>query len=477
MGRSQIIWLAALVALDLAAYRLVPSARAAYDFTKGNTVTTHIVDRALTPIPIVQNTSEAWPLLLAVAIAYLVAYAAYEAMCRSRMLSAKSVWLALALGGITMLFVPYLPTSDPYAYALYGLEAGPLDLSPYVPQAFDSSHSPWASALLGIFPDSHAYARTCNYGPVFVFVYASLALVLMHAPLLAYLIAERLLGVLALAIVAFILMRADRDTRGVNHAARFVLHPLVITEFVAFAHGDVVMFALLAAAYFAWRRGWFGGAAALCVLSVGVRSVAVLALAALLLYVLRLRPRAIPASVAGAFVAGLAMYVSSRVLLGGFSLGGEPIFNALSAPGLALASMLGLRSPIAIGVTAQAALGATIALLLARRWWEKPKLDALAWWPWAALAAGPSIYPHYLTWTVAVASLHESRRMRFVTAIGSVCAPLLYLTHMNVFPAPGPPREVYIGVLAILWVSVILALAYRSEARLVAQPAMTQATG
>lgn len=462
MRRALALWFAAFAVFDAVAYRLVPPAIAQYDFTSAGRVVGHFTDRALTPFPIVQNTPAAWPLWLAFCAAYVTAFAAYRVLCRSRV-SAPALAIALACGGAAMFFVPYLPTSDPYAYALYGLEGGPLHLDPYVSQIIDPGRSPWVHALTGIFPDATDYVRTCNYGPAFVFAYALLAHALSRGPLLGFLVGERALGLFALGVTAILIAISDPGDRGKRNAVRFALHPLVLFEFVAFAHGDVLMFALLAGAYYAWKRSRPAGAAALCVLAVGVRSVAALALAALLLFVLRRRRDRLAPTLLATILTALFQYVASRWWLGGFSLGGAPRFNAYSSPSLALASAFGLHERVVIGFGAGAIAGACIAVVLARRWWLNPRSDAPAWFPWAAIVAVPSVFPHYLSWPLATAALDDGVRMNRVTNVATALAPLLYITHMNLFAAPGPPPAVYAAVLTIFWGAVIASLLVRAQ--------------
>jgi hypothetical protein len=128
----------------------LPHVGQSLDFAHNGFVAAHIRDRSLTPFPVIQNASGAWPLLLAYLASFAAACAAYLNVLRLPNLRESLVWFAFTLSIPLMLVVPFFPTSDPYAYALYALEAGPLHLDPYVSQTVAAAHSAWAGPLFAI---------------------------------------------------------------------------------------------------------------------------------------------------------------------------------------------------------------------------------------------------------------------------------------------------------------------------------------
>lgn len=464
------LWLVAVGGFALACAALGPNARAEYDFFRGATVVTHIVDRTLLPLPIAENGSSVGPVLAAYLVSYFVAYAAYEWLLRHPSLGLGVI--AFAGGAACALAVPLLPTSDPYAYALYGLEAGPLGLDPYVAQTAGVAGNPWGHVLLGIFPDPSAIARVCNYGPGFALLYGALAEMLWHLPLLAFLLAERALGALAVAATALGLWwsqpNASRPER-TRSAFGFAFHPLVVFEFVSFAHGDVVMLAPLAWAYACWRRERFALAGALCGVAVCVRVVAILALAALGVALWRRGVAALGRGGAGAAAAVAALALGSLWRFGDVSFGGPPVFNGYSAPLLALCSLFGLPNALSAGVVGGAIAGASLGIALLYRAARAPSLRALVWLPLAALVATPSFFPHYAAWFVSMRSLTQDRRVLRVARALSISAPLSYVVHIDPFPAPGAPVVVQVAILAAVWLPVLIALVpEQARARLAA---------
>jgi hypothetical protein len=445
-----------MCAISAVAAVMLPLVGPSLDFGQGAHVAGHISDRSLTPLPVIQNAAGAWPLLLGYLAAFGCACAAYVAVLRAGALDARLIWGAFVLGCAAALSIGFLPTSDPYAYALYALEAGPLRLDPYVSQSLAGTTLPWAAQLLAILPDPEAYVRHCNYGPVAAFAYGALALPLAHAPLVAYLYAERIFGALCVAATGYLLARGAPAGEGTKRLAAYVLHPLVLTEFVAFAHGDALMLALLALAFASWRRDAFATAAACCVAATATRSVAVLALAALLLAALRLRPAALARALAGTLVAAVAIGGASLALYGEISLGGPPAFNRFAAPLSFVVTVLAGAVPVAPLLVAQAACGGALAIAIVRGWWLR--LDSsLAWLPFAALAGLPAVYPHYLGWVAGVAALRPGRRFETVAAVATFVAPVWYVARMNLVAPPQPSPLAYGAALALCWGSVVVA--------------------
>jgi len=338
------------------------------------------------------------------------------------------------------------------------LEAGPLHLDPYIQNALPVVASPWSATLAAIFPDPYSYVRVCNYGPVAAFVYGLLAWPLAQAPLVAMLWAERIFGACLVALTGIVLARSAPGEYGLRRAASFILNPLVVFELIAFAHGDALMLLFLAFAFLAWKRGAAGSAAAFCMVALATRSVAVLALVALLLALFRTNRRALPRALTGAALASVAIVLGSLVWYGDFSLGGAPVFSRYSAPLVMLANQLFANNALLAGVVLEGAFGAILVAVAVRRWWPRPQGTGLAWLPFGALAALPTLYPHYITWVVGTSSVTEDARFRGA-------ARLLYIVRMNIFPSPGPSPFVFAAVLVVTWGAVLAYLALRSIRR------------
>jgi hypothetical protein len=465
-----VLWAAAMWLLVAATAWALPAVGPSLDFAQGGSVAGHIADRSLTPIPVIQNAAGAWPLLLAYLAAFGLACAAYVAVLRTERLDARVVAATFAAGACACLAVPFFPTSDPYAYALYALEAGPLHLNPYVSQPLAGVALPWAAALAAIFPDPGAYVRHCNYGPVAAFAYAALALPLAHAPLAAYLYAERAFGAACVAIAALVAARVAPEGERTRRFAAYALHPLVLTEFVAFAHGDALMIALLAAAFACRKRGAVAWSAAFCVAAAATRSVAVLGLVALFVDVARERPAALLRAAAGAAAAALAVGAASLLAFGDVSLGGAPAFNRFAAPLSYVAAVLGSPLPLATAVAAQAAFGMAIAIVALRRWWARVD-GGLAWLSVAALAGLPAVYPHYVGWVAATGALRPGRRFEAVALAAGFSAPLWYVARMNLIAPPQPSALAYGVAILATWGAVVAAFALTGRSRAQAAPA------
>jgi hypothetical protein len=325
--------------------------------------------------------------------------------------------------------------------------------------------------LLALFPAADSYVRVCNYGPVFAFLYGGLAIAFEHASLLSFVVAERVAGLIAVLFAALGFAYADpRDgllERG-RRAATFAFHPLVLFEFVAFAHGDVLMLALLAWAYAAWRRDRAGIAGVLCAAAAGTRIVALLALVALAVATIRSGPKAFGRAALGAALAFGAIGGASYLRFGTLSLGGPPVFSSYSSPWLAATSLLGLGerwSTVAVALALSA--GASIAALVCYKALRTGSLGLLAWLPFAALVASPNLYSHYFTWFTSLRSLTSDLLVARVARAMSFTAPILYVTHLDPFPYPGASVAVQCAVLALVWIPVLAAaLAGRRESRL-----------
>ncbi len=231
-----------------------------------------------------------------------------------------SIALALACAAT----FPYVASTDPYAYAMYGYEA-----------MGGAAQTPIAQ-LHQLFPSS-SIDRKDNYGPLATMEYEALAFA-SKGSLRRFIIVERLANLVLVFVVSgcCIVLRAPGSSR--VGAALAAFHPIVIVESIAFCHGDILMVTLLSLAFVAYRRSQVVLCCVLIVLAVEVRSVAGLAFLVLLAelsFTQRLRDmwRALTSSA----LAALATAAISMVLFGRFSVGGSPLGESWSAPMLMLA--------------------------------------------------------------------------------------------------------------------------------------------
>jgi hypothetical protein len=451
------VWAGAFALLAAVCAAALPWLGATYDFYRGGTIQGHVTERSAMPLLVAQNGAGNMLLFVALAGCYWLAFAAYERLLRR--FEPRVAVAAFAAGALAAVALPVLPTSDPYAYALYALEVA-LHLNPYVAHASGLT-GPWAASLSTLFPNSHAPVRVCYYGPVFALAYGALGALLQHAPLLVFLLAERMLGVLCIALAALGFAFAVPGETGAGRARRafaFALHPLVVLEFVAFAHGDGMMLAALAWAYAAWRRGRVASAGALCAVAVCTRSVALVAVAALLVVLVRSDRRAALRAAGGfaATMAGLALL--SELRLGAFSIGGQQaFFSPTSAPLIVVASFLLPVSQPMLGLYLEELSGVVLMGALFWRVLRGGSPDLLAWLPFAMFAGVPGLYGHYVAWASPLQSLSTDARLLRVFRTLCLVAPLLYLTHLDPFAAPGAPLSIQLLVLAAVWVPVLLA--------------------
>jgi hypothetical protein len=291
-----------------------------------------------------------------------------------------------------------------------------------------------------------------------------------HSSLVAFVVAERVTGLIALVFAAIGFAYAEPRQGGLERGRRavaFAFHPLVLFEFVAFAHGDAIMLALLAWAYAAWRRDRLGIAGALCAGAAGARIVALLALLALFVAALRDGPKAFGRASFGAALALGAIGGASYVRFGTLSLGGPPVFGSYSSPWLAATSLFALGGSWSTAAVALALLvGASIAALGCYKALRPGSLGLLAWLPFAALVASPNLYSHYFTWFTSLRSLTDDPLVVRVARAMSITAPILYVTHLDPFPYPGASVAIQCGVLALVWIPVLAAaLVGRREIR------------
>ena len=360
------------------------------------------------PIPALQNCAGQGAFLAAVLIAACVAASfAWLALNARKPPAAFCAGLYVTAAALGMGF-PYVSTTDAYAYAMYGYEAGVMHVSPYRPQDLRASPDVQYRALAQLFPNPSAGVRTANYGPLFVALYAGLAQ-LAHGSLRAAILLERALCAAALLVAGAALGRV----------AFVALAPFAIFELVAFAHADAIVLALLALAWLAFARG----RTALCAIAIvgagEVKAIALLALVALAIELWRRRERLALLHAASGAAAALAISaVLSLAAFGTFSLGGAPAIAPFSSPAMLLAAAIG-GSGAVIKVLAALQLAALLffagRFFLARRY----ELGAAA-----AIAALPAIFPWYLSWLMPIGAITKDAAFRAAVVCAAFVAIL-----------------------------------------------------
>ena len=178
----------------------------------------------------------------------------------------------LTAWSVPLLFVPPLFSRDVYAY----LAQGRLLAEGYDPYAGGVSQLPgWF--IEGVDP---LWGETPSpYGPLFLMVARGVAVFVGDQVFLGALM-FRFMAVLGVAAMLYLVPRIAAD-HGIDEAKAIwlaVLNPLVIMHFVAGAHNDAVMVAMvLAAVHFAYR-GSTGAGAVMIGLAASVKPTAVIAL-------------------------------------------------------------------------------------------------------------------------------------------------------------------------------------------------------
>jgi hypothetical protein len=369
------------------------------------------------PIAVVQFCPHAELLFIWYYAGYAVALAGTTLLLRAALRPASLASLTVLASTIAAL-VPFMFSTDAYAYGLYVYEIFVMHVSPYAAHAIPAT-SPFAqvSALLPQFGGRRV--MLANYGP-YLLPYAGIVGIFSGKSVLATILAERLLG--ALCLIATGLLVAACAESG-NRSAAYVwvaLNPLLLLQSVSFAHGDAIMLMFLAAAYLAYKKGAIAWSAVFCVLAIETRSVALLGLAALLVELARShrsRHAAFAAAAAAITLAGTA--VVARAFLGTFTLGGLPTLGVGGAPFLvvALALTRNALSTLGYAVVVQAIFG--ICLLAAAFYARAYRFIAPA-----ALAALPVVRAWYIQWLAPIAAITQDRALAWSILTLFALAPL-----------------------------------------------------
>ena len=383
------------------------------------------------PIPVIQSCTGSVHALTALLLAsFAIACAAWIALLRLG-LSQRGALGVYACAALIAIGFPYVSTTDAYAYALYGYDAGVSHVNPYDPRGGHLPRTGAERGLAQLFPDRRSQVRVVNYGPVFVGLYAALARA-AHGSLYRQILLERMLCAAALLALGLL---AGRMTF-------IALCPLAILESIAFAHADVVMLALLALGYWVYRRGNVGWCAVVVVLAAEVRSIAFLALVVLALDVLRSgRLRGLARATVGTCAAIGVTAALSYAWFGRFSTGGAPVLTAYSSPAVVLAGLAGGSVRAYLFFTGIEAL---VAMLLAARALLRARYDLASA---ATMAALPSLFPWYFTWIVAVGSISRDPAFSAAAVAVAIAGVLGEVPLLNAIPVGW-----CVAMLAVQWV-------------------------
>jgi hypothetical protein len=352
----------------------------------------------------------------AAAAVLVVAWLALGSAARAGRLGRPAAAGIVAAWGTPLLIGPPLFSRDVYSYMAQGLLAD-RGLDPYV----------WGPAALGPGFVAGSVARPwlstpAPYGPFFVGLCRAASWAFGRS-IFVEVTAFRVLSLLGVGLLVVALPRVARQL-GVEAGTALwlgVLSPLSLFSFVASGHNDALMVGLIVlgvALVLESRPTW---ALVACALATTVKVSALAAVALLAIYLWRSterdqRLRHLPVWVA----AGLGPLVGTTYLSGlgwgwlsptVLSVPGHLLLGYAPAPAIGLTIFHGLdvvgvhlsRGPVVAGTEAVFAVGGVIlALLLARGADLKGLPVRLGLLLLAAVLAGPSLWPWYLTWSLVL---------------------------------------------------------------------------
>jgi hypothetical protein len=367
-------------------------------------------------------------LLLGVAVAF---FFYQRALRRGNPLPLRAVLLACAAGLALAWCVPFLFSSDVYAYAAYG-EMARVHLNPYLPVPPGTSdlivraaQVQWVSA----FP-------ICVYGPAFVEMARVVVALFAAFGFAAQLNAFRILASAALllcAALAYSAYGSDRTAR-LRAAAAIALNPPAIWC-AAEGHNDAIALAAVLAGFalMRWRRN---AGAAIVALS-GLFKLPGIAAAAAIGAANR---TALPGALTGIAIA-LALSIP---LIAGVTM--RLARHGAYAPQASLQAVIAPLSPFLAW-----ALALSVAALLGQRGVALLRAANVEGWVWLALAGWvivPNPYPWYGIWLIAAAALAPRSRASSVAVMLSATSMLRYVP--DAVATPSPPLAAVLGVAATL---------------------------
>lgn len=396
------------------------------------------------PLPVVQMCdSRLLPLLL---VALTLVASAGWAVLLVRTPRRAAVGTCAAIGLACAMLFPYVPSTDPYAYALYGYEAlhGATPYAASPASASNASHA--LNALYRLFPPRSSN-RVANYGPVAVLQYEAVAFA-AGDNLAHFIVLQRVCNAALLALLAWLLSLVRPPGTSRRRAAWIAFHPLLLLESVAFGHGDLLMLVLLCAALAAYRNRSNALCTVLIVLAAEVRLVAALALAVLFIELSRSDVRALVRCMCATGAAFALTAAASIAYYGTFTFGGAPAIEAYSSPAILALDAFGVSMRhVGQGLVLQAAFGLIcIAVVL--------RLRTYRYLPFASLAALPIMRAWYCQWLLPLAALTSDRRAQIAAAL---CASIAIVAEYPAMTAHSDARTWSI-VLALQWLLPAAAL-------------------
>ncbi len=426
------VFIGGLLIAVVPGYMLVSSVGPCQDFEVHHVMFARLSVGPSLPVPVVELCAHATSLFVLFYAGYVIAAIGTVLLLFARL--SLPALAAITIAGIFLaLAMPFVPTTDPYSYAFNAYVPFVLKQSPYFAHHL-SSGSPVAATLNLILPEEQI--RVVNYGPVSVALNSLLVGPFGLISLKAMLIAERAAGAICLVALALMLSM----TQSGNSARRqtfiaIALNPLLLFQSVSFAHGDIFMLLLLAAAYVLYRKGRFGFAACLCVLAMETRFTALLA--AVVLFIVLLRRKQFADAGRAVIVAAATVAVTwlwSERAYGAFHLTGFSFFYSnYDAPvTIVVTLVLGATAlALMLGTFLQAGLGAFMAYVSLRE-----RFYSLM--PVAALATLPVFEPWYAQWLAPIAVLTSNTAYRGGIIAFMLLAPTqLYLNMTVQANAPG----------------------------------------
>lgn len=429
-------------------YLLLPSIGPCHDFIVQHHVLARLSIGPKLPFPVVELCSNATNLFALFYAGYVIAAAGTVLLLFARLslFTIGAITIAALALAIAM---PFVPTTDPYAYALYAYVPFVLKQSPYFAQHMNAV-SPIAATLSLILPEANNPIRIFNYGPVYALINELLIGPFGLISLKAMLIAERVAGATCLIALGLLISMTQQEV--IKKRQSFIaitLNPLLLFQSVSFAHGDIYMLLLLAAAYVLYLKRRFSGAACFCVFAAETRFTAALAIIVLFSVLLQGKHFAHVGRVALVAAATIAVtWIWSECAYDVFRLNGFSFFfSNYDAPiTIAITLIFGTTATaLMLGAFLQAGLGGIVAYVSLRE-----RLYSLM--PAAALMTLPVFEPWYAQWLAPIAILTSNIAYRGATIVFMLLAPLTIFTVMV------PLQNFYetrAAIVALQWVAPI----------------------
>jgi hypothetical protein len=239
----------AMVAVIAAAADVMRAAAAAIPDSPDTRLPTHYSVGVSMPFPVIMDHDGGWT-FLAIFFAFVALLAIASVVASTSLGRVGKPAIALLVVGsiavlIAMTFFPVTFSVDSYAYVAFGRLLGVHGLNPYVERlASGSSLGDPVLAQLTSFlgtplPDE-------NYGPLWTWLSAGLAIVSQPGGLALAVWMQRAAGAVALIAAALGVLHMQRALEPQERARRtamFALHPLALYESAAAGHNDMLMIA------------------------------------------------------------------------------------------------------------------------------------------------------------------------------------------------------------------------------------------